>query len=64
MERIMNTAIMEFTGEDIIRCRDCAYAHNGSGRGLLCDYFMDSNKIPALVTPNGFCAWAERRDAR
>lgn len=42
--------------EEIVRCRDCRFslAHgNGCGR----------NQDIYDVEPDGFCAWAERRDA-
>lgn len=50
------------TGEEIVRCRDCAYICNREyANGLeyhTCSYF-DSEY--AEVEPNGFCAWGERR---
>lgn len=45
--------------EEIVRCRDCKYRYgcvhlvdNGDDDMRLCD-----------ATPNGFCAWGERKEA-
>ena len=47
----------ERTCEEIVRCRDCYYADEFEG-----GYWCASGDMPfAHVTPNGFCAWAERR---
>jgi len=43
--------------EPIVRCRDCCYADEIEG-GYWCDRFDNGKEH---VTPNGFCAWAERR---
>ena len=43
--------------EEIVRCRDCYYADEFEG-----GYWCSSGDVPfAHVTPNGFCAWGERR---
>lgn len=47
-----------FTGETVVRCRDCYFAEEIEG-GYWCDRF-DCGK--ENVTPNGFCVWGERRD--
>ena len=44
--------------EKIVRCRDCYFADEIEG-GYWCDRF-DCGK--EHVTPNGFCAWGERRE--
>ena len=48
---------------EIVRCRDCAYICNREDTNGLkwhtCGYF-DSEY--AEVEPDGFCAWAERRE--
>lgn len=55
------------TGE-IVRCRDCKHSHKD---GALCNLFAswvpiaggdEYECIPADVEPDGFCAWAERRE--
>lgn len=44
---------------EIVRCRDCYYADEFEG-----GYWCASGDMPfAHVTPNGFCAWGERRQA-
>ena len=55
--------------EKVVRCRDCRHSrHDGIG----CAHFAAYEPIPggdefgeilADVEPDGFCAWAERRDA-
>lgn len=42
--------------EEIVRCRDCKFCMAYMA-GTYCDYMAHS------VEPDGFCAWAERRDA-
>ena len=58
-----------YTGEVIVRCRDCRHSRH---RGIECAYFAAYEPIPggdefgevlADVEPDGFCAWSERRDA-
>lgn len=47
--------------EPIVRCRDCKHADEimtrYAGMQYACMRFDD-----ATVTPDGFCAWAERRE--
>ena len=43
--------------ERIVRCKDCYFAYEIEG-GYWCDRFVCGREH---VTPNGFCAWAERR---
>lgn len=44
------------TGEEIVRCRDCRFAiAKGYGCGRGNEEYLD-------VEPNGFCAWAERKE--
>ena len=46
---------------EIVRCRDCKHADEimtrYAGMQYACMHFDD-----ATVTPDGFCAWAERRE--
>lgn len=46
-----------FAREEIVRCRDCKYYDDYTG----CCTRRD-NVAPMAVTPDGFCAWAERRE--
>ena len=49
-------------GEEVVRCRDCWYA---SSAGLDCDpearYCV---AMDTVMSPDGFCSFGERRDAR
>jgi len=42
---------------EIVRCRDCYFADEIEG-GFWCDRFDCGREH---VTPDGYCAWAERR---
>lgn len=44
--------------EEVIRCRDCKFSANDGWR---CRYWADEWE-KAEVHPDGFCAWAERRE--
>lgn len=53
-------------GEEIVRCRDCKYYYEadnyhpwGNVLSHCCKYFDAYNDE---VEPNGFCAWAERKE--
>ncbi len=52
-----------FTEQEIVRCRDCKHMHTvRSWLGMdvdECWFHAD----PERTEPDGFCAWAERRDA-
>lgn len=48
--------------EEVVLCRDCAHSWKD---GTSCNYFSDFDDgliIPAIVEPDGFCAWASRRE--
>lgn len=71
MERIIDTAVMEYTGEEIIRCRDCknrAYSEEvcSDECKVTFDHIGTINGRDAyarrLVKPNDTCSWAERDD--
>lgn len=50
-------------GEEVIRCRDCEKFETvdcAVYRALRADSRIDSK---GMFNPNGFCAWAERRQA-
>ena len=42
-------------GEEIVRCRDCEHYEDYGGCCM-------RRYQPMAVTPDGFCAWAERRE--
>lgn len=45
---------------EIVRCRDCKH-YDESDAG--CSYFvLAKNKLLHIGNPDGFCAWAERRE--
>lgn len=49
--------------EEIVRCRDCAHSWKD---GTSCNYFSDFDGgliIPAIVEPDGFCAWGRKRES-
>ena len=47
------------TGEEIVRCSDCKYYELvQEDSGDWCGYWTDR-----VYRADGFCAWAERRDA-
>ena len=49
--------------EEIVRCRDCRYYQPKEGAMLACKFEYHGFTQWKLAEPNGFCAWAERRDA-
>lgn len=60
-----------FVREEIVRCRDCAYAVVTHPLNLItgvpagiedwrCDYFWNADEL-CEVEPDGFCAWAKRK---
>lgn len=58
---IMTT--VEERREEIVRCRDCAHSWKD---GTSCNYFSDFDDgliIPAIVEPDGFCAWGRKRES-
>ena len=44
--------------EEIVRCRDCKYAWR---EGTICHVF-GCGDIPAMVEPDGFCAWGRKME--
>ena len=42
--------------EEVVRCRDCKHYEDYGG-------CCHRRYQPMAVTPDGFCAWGERRDA-
>ena len=62
-EYIYDTAKVEtlptqgFTGETVVRCRDCVYRGWSDAGGHFC-----ARGIGLTVEPNGFCKWGERRE--
>lgn len=59
---------MHLTDTEIIRCRDCKLSHND---GWKCarwatHHWDEDQEVDVIeladVQPDGFCAWAERRD--
>lgn len=60
-----------YTGEEIVRCRDCDFSHEGELGDLRChgpltdpwDYYNDEPSDGVKVEPSGFCAWGKPREA-
>ena len=50
------------TGDEIVRCKDCKW-FDGRPNYQLCRRDMSCDEIAVFAEPDGFCAWAERRDA-
>lgn len=49
-----------FTGETVVRCRDCKF-YNDSDAG--CNLFvLAEHKLLHVHNPDGFCSYAERRE--
>lgn len=46
----------DFVRGEIVRCRDCEYYEEYTGCCTRRDYIA-----PMAATPDGFCAWGERR---
>lgn len=50
----------QLTNEPIVRCKDCVW---GKAVELVgCVRFKDRGDEPGLKDPDGFCAWAEKRE--
>lgn len=49
-----------WTGEEVVRCGDCAYYDKYPNDEISVCYRFD-NEQP-IVEPDGFCAWAKRRE--
>lgn len=52
--------------DEIVRCRDCKFYHPREGATLNCRFEHPSmpNTVEwCIAEPDGFCKWAERRDA-
>ena len=47
--------------EKVVRCRDCVNAFRGRGQKFLVCSHACGGPYSAIVAPNGFCAWGERR---
>ena len=53
---------------ELVRCRDCKYftpkgAHKFENGRTNLDYCKYIRGFMLQITPDGFCAWAERRDS-
>ena len=53
VKTVGGASIPEF---DVVRCRDCEYYEDYTGCCTRRDYIA-----PMAVTPDGFCAWGERK---
>jgi len=58
------------TSKEIMRCGDCDFSHEDELGNLRChgpltepwDYYNDEPSDGVKVEPDGFCAWAERKE--
>ena len=60
--------LMEAVREEIVRCRDCKHftqkgTHKFDNGKTNADYCKFIRGWMLQITPDGFCAWGERRDA-
>lgn len=70
-ERIVATDGHEghwYTGEEIVRCRDCKHFEQDYTDGAMfdetvCWAWENGHDYPSFTNPNGFCHRGERRDA-
>lgn len=63
-------SVADFTvREEVVRCRDCKHSLKD---GTLCQFFAswvpvaggdEYAEMPADVEPDGFCAWATRKES-
>ena len=53
-----------FTGETVVRCRDCKRYNDQEPGGEIgtCNLGLEDLDLYSIVEPNGFCAWGERRE--
>ena len=54
------------TGEEVVRCRDCAHFEQGYTDGVMfdetvCWAWENGHDYPSFTSPNGFCYRGERR---
>lgn len=47
------------TGEEVVRCRDCLHSETSDGM-VFCRMASTGQWRHAPVSPDGFCAWAQR----
>lgn len=48
--------------QEVVRCRDCRH-FDDRFHYQLCRRDMSCDELAVFAEPDGFCAWAERRDA-
>ena len=65
-ERIVATDGHEghwYTGEEIVRCRDCKHCRLDDSRWYCSELMFDIDFVTSNTPPDSFCSWGERRDA-
>lgn len=55
-------AIYERQIEEIVRCRDCDYYDHWEASGRYKEKHVCGHWDCLEIKPDGFCAWAERKD--
>ena len=60
-QAIMNVMLSR-QHEEIVRCRDCKYYKPKEGAMLSCKFEYHGFTQWKLAEPDGFCAWAERKE--
>ena len=68
-ERVIKRMTIDISvKEEVTRCRDCKHftpkgTHKFGDNKVNADYCKYIRSYMLRVTPDGFCAWGERRDA-
>lgn len=57
--RVLSTSMPEYVGE-LVRCKNCVWGKAVEQIGCL--RFEDREDESGLKDPDGFCAWAEKRE--
>lgn len=49
--------------QEVVRCRDCKHYNDQEPGGEIgtCNLGLEELDLLSIVEPDGFCAWAERR---
>lgn len=52
----------DYSKQEIIRCRDCKYFEEGGSNYFACSRGESIYGYGTITEPDGFCAWAEKKD--
>ena len=52
-----------YTGEEIVRCRECRRFHPRESSLFSCRFELDNGLVQwRYAEPDGFCAWPEKKE--